>query len=102
MDIFCINLKKDTKKWNNIKSQAALHNLQIQRYDAVSGKDYMKKHKISQDVITQPMQSYLSKGGIGCFLSHYSLWQKQITENKKIISSLRYQIITLYHLFGKR
>jgi glycosyl transferase family 25 len=82
-DIVCINLKKDTTKWNDIQKESQKLKLNITRYDAVNGNEYIKKNGKNnlKKIMTYKILKFLSNGAIGCFLSHYSLWHKIINEN---------------------
>lgn len=82
--VFIINLKKDTAKKQHMQKLCATFNLQAEFIEAVDGtllsdKEidavYSKKHAI--EIVGRA----LTKGEIGCALSHKLIYQKIIDEN---------------------
>ena len=54
LPIYCINLKKSVKRWNNTKKEFNNLNLKIIRFDAVNGKEininnYINKINLNYD-----------------------------------------------------
>lgn len=84
--IFIINLKQDSHKRKHMEKLCKQHNLNYQFIDAVYGKDldeetlakvYNKKESI--DLIGRE----LSKGELGCALSHISIYRHMVDKNIK-------------------
>ncbi|WP_426577120.1 glycosyltransferase family 25 protein [Xenorhabdus stockiae] len=79
MKIFVINLKSNSERRLTIQQQADALNLDIEFIDAVYG------IQLSDDEISQLVYDYpecrLTKGEIGCALSHLFIYKKIISEN---------------------
>lgn len=77
--VFVINLKSRSDRWNSIQNNFKNTNLKLTRWNAVYGKNLTEK-QINK--VTSPFGNiFCSRGMIGCWLSHYSLW-KHIVKNK--------------------
>ncbi|MDC9591625.1 glycosyltransferase family 25 protein [Xenorhabdus sp. XENO-10] len=111
MNIFVINLAKDTERRESIKKQAETFGLQIQFIDAVNGKD------LSDNDINQLCKDFhgngMTLGVLGCSLSHLKIYEKIINDNldmalileddaklNKAVSSV-YSLIEKYNLRSK-
>jgi len=104
--IFVINLKSRTDRLKNIKvliNQLELDKNKIEIFEAVVGKDIPNEeiNKIlsisSLDTLyNQPSnhKDIRTKGGIGCYLSHYKIWEKMINQNLDNIIIIEDDIIT--------
>ena len=82
MKIYVINLKKDTDKRKRITS--IFQKLNITNYeifDAVNGNE-LKHFEINKKWYDPWSHLHLTKGEVGCALSHYQLWQKIKKEKK--------------------
>jgi glycosyl transferase family 25 len=79
MKIYCINLNKDKKRWNTIKSISDKHNLNIIRIPAYNGNELNPNECIKQNILHTNYS--LRKGQLGCALSHINLWKKIKTDN---------------------
>src|SRR5438477_11440696 len=76
---FVINLKKRTDRWNTINKSFSGTGIKLMRWNAVYGKD-LKKDMIKK--ITTPFcNRFCSDFMIGCWLSHYTLWQWIVKKN---------------------
>jgi glycosyl transferase family 25 len=88
MNIYVINLKRNPERWINVQSQFKKFNItNYIRKDAVDGS------KIDIVKYLSPLAKYIlskgrilhreipSKGGIGCYLSHYEIWKEIIKNN---------------------
>lgn len=79
MRYFAINLDFETKKKEHILAEAYKHGLSLEIVPAVYGKA-LSEEELSRDVIDHH-NNYLTKGEIGCALSHISIYKKMIDEN---------------------
>jgi len=93
MKSFCINLKQHNQKWINSQSQLFKWGFDVERIDAVYGKnldfnDLYNNNRItllSELLLQDPNkrcshEQLNSKGAIGCFMSHIKCWQKIIDD----------------------
>lgn len=87
--IYCINLKHRTDRWERFSNQPELQELMkhytFERFEAVNGSaiDVMKDDRISlrtkrnvKEHIRRDHEELDSAGGVGCYLSHTSVWKK--------------------------
>jgi GR25 family glycosyltransferase involved in LPS biosynthesis len=82
MKIYVINLKKDISQRQRIISmfqQLNITNYEI--FDAVNGNE-LKHFEINKEWYDPWSHLHLTKGEVGCALSHYQLWQKIKKEKK--------------------
>jgi GR25 family glycosyltransferase involved in LPS biosynthesis len=91
--IFIINLKSRTDRLENIKlliDHLKLDKKKIEIFEAVVGKNITKEeiNKILSISSLDTLYNYpsnhkdiRSKGAIGCYLSHYKIWEKMINQN---------------------
>ncbi|MDC9591408.1 glycosyltransferase family 25 protein [Xenorhabdus sp. XENO-10] len=79
MDIFVINLAKDTERRKSIKKQAETFGLRVRFIEAVNGKE------LSDSEINQLCRDFhdngLTHGVLGCSLSHLKVYEKIINDN---------------------
>lgn len=73
---FVINLENRPDRWNNIQKK---FNLELTRWNAVYGKN-LAEAEIKQKTSTF-CNIFCSYGMIGCWLSHYYLWQYIVDNN---------------------
>lgn len=104
--IFVINLKSRKDRLKNIKSLIDTLNLdkkKIEIFDAVVGKEipndeiYNLLSITSLDTLLNKSTNHKdirSKGAIGCYLSHYKIWEKVISNNLNNILILEDDIVT--------
>ncbi len=88
---FCINLKQHEQKWINAKTALNKYNFDVERIDAVIGKDIIDIEEAglslyARYILNNPEQrtsheQLNSYGGIGCILSHLKCWQKIVNRN---------------------
>ncbi len=84
-----INLDKNKQRWKNVEKsykQSDMVSIPLKRFSAVVGTKLKPEVYLSKEALeeleTNEKQGYrtrhyqLSRGGIGCFLSHYELYQK--------------------------
>ena len=79
--IFCINLDKDSERWNAIKQHTF-----IERFVGVNSKeqpDILKDLCLELNPVdtTSELYFHYNKGAVGCFVSHLKLWQKIVDED---------------------
>jgi len=86
--IYLPNFNNSTEWANNAYQSALKHSWNTQLYKGFDGRySNLKEHGIfvNPDAGTHKGQKLLEKPGvIGCFLSHYFLWQKSIKLNEPI------------------
>jgi len=94
--IYCINLKERTDRWNRFVSQPALQDLQgrfpFERFEGVNGKaiDIANDTRVSirtrRNILFQKRRDHEdldTPGGVGCYLSHYGVWNKFAQSNEE-------------------
>lgn len=94
--IYCINLKERTDRWNRFVSQPALQDLQqrfpFERFEGVNGKtvDIANDSRVSirtrRNILFQKRRDHEdldTPGGVGCYLSHYGVWNKFAQSNEE-------------------
>jgi GR25 family glycosyltransferase involved in LPS biosynthesis len=87
--IYCINLKHRTDRWERFSKQSELQTLQnyykFERFEGINGSslDISKDDRISmrtkrniKDHNRRDHEELDSAGGVGCYLSHTSVWKK--------------------------
>ncbi|CDH34204.1 glycosyltransferase family 25 protein [Xenorhabdus bovienii] len=79
MKIFIVNLKKHTQRKEKMQSQANKLGLHIEFIEAVYGPE-INDEKLEQIVYDYP-NCKLTKGEIGCALSHLFIYEKILKEN---------------------
>ena len=87
IDIFVINLKSSVERKQHITEQLNTLNTQFHIFPAVNGRDAEQNIlSMYNDKLSQAYRcKSLSKGQLGCYASHYLLWQKCVELNKPII-----------------
>lgn len=87
--VYVINLKRATERWDHIRKQLEPLSdcIEIRRFDAVDGrKEFHPLFEKYDDSASKRWKgSSLSKGQLGCFASHYLVWQECIKLNEPII-----------------
>jgi GR25 family glycosyltransferase involved in LPS biosynthesis len=82
--IYIINLEKDKDRWDYISNQCKKINLNINRFDAIYGKNLPEDHPdikkyIMDNNLRDKRLNYgipLNPGQIGCALSHIKIWEE--------------------------
>ncbi|GHA43903.1 glycosyltransferase family 25 protein [Photobacterium aphoticum] len=86
-DIFVINLEASVDRRDNIARQLNTLKLPFHIFPAVNG--HKEQHPLFDLYDDQLSQQYrgksLSRGQLGCYASHYLLWQKCVENDKPII-----------------
>src|SRR5947208_587183 len=77
---YVINLPHRTDRWSQIQSSFKNTNIQLIQWPATNGKQLTEESINSQT--TQFCQNFCSTGMIGCYLSHYKLWQHIVSNNE--------------------
>ncbi|EJN6959563.1 glycosyltransferase family 25 protein [Photobacterium damselae] len=87
IDIFVINLPSSIERKENISKQLRQLDLSFELFKAVNGhKESSPLFKLYDEELSQQCRGKsLSKGQLGCYASHYLLWQKCVELNKPII-----------------
>ena len=76
--IFVINLASSTERLNRVSHELNAQNLAFERLDAIDGRelsDTAIAQHYSADLNLKKYHKPLSKGEIGCYLSHRKAWQ---------------------------
>ena len=94
--IYCINLKERTDRWNRFVSQPALQDLKerfpFERFEGVNGKtlDIANDTRVSirtrRNILFSKRRDHEdldTPGGVGCYLSHYGVWNKFAQSNEE-------------------
>ena len=80
--IFVINLDSSKQRWCKIKNQLDDFKLEYERIPAVDGRLLSNYNKMYNSFKNKThFHINLSKGEIGCYLSHINCWKKIIDEN---------------------
>jgi glycosyl transferase family 25 len=79
MKIFLVSLKKDIAKRNNILQQAGKLGLEVEVTEAVYGKELTEKQL--GEAVFDYKNCALSKGEIGCSLSHLNIYRRITRDN---------------------
>lgn len=87
--VYCINLKHRPDRWNRFSSQPELAALkqsyEVERFEGINGSaiNIQKDERISlrtkrniKDHIRRDHEELDSAGGVGCYLSHTTIWKK--------------------------
>jgi len=87
--VYCINLKHRVDRWNRFSSQPELDVLkqsyEVERFEGINGSaiNIQKDERISlrtkrniKDNIRRDHEELDSAGGVGCYLSHTTIWKK--------------------------
>lgn len=80
MKIFIINLKRDNEKRKKMKNKLDKLNLNYEFFEAIDGLN-TDHSGIYTGWIDSYHNRYITKGEVGCSLSHYYIWKKIINEN---------------------
>lgn len=79
MKIFVINLERDNAKREKIQKKMDAENIQVEFFKAIDGLSQKELHNFTGWV--DPYNSrYITKGDVGCSMSHYYIWEKIIEE----------------------
>lgn len=88
---YVINLKKNVGRWNTIQ-ESNITNVKLERFDAVVGKDVDIKKWLNSDGLRslrnvekngyRTAHYELTRGAIGCFISHYMLAKNLINDEE--------------------
>jgi len=87
--VYCINLKHRADRWARFSAQPELETLkasyEVERFEAINGSalDVKKDERISlrtkrniKEHIRRDHEELDSAGGVGCYLSHTTVWKK--------------------------
>lgn len=87
--VYCINLKHRADRWSRFSAQPELEVLkqsyEVERFEAINGSaiDVAKDERISlrtkrniKEHIRRDHEELDSAGGVGCYLSHTTIWKK--------------------------
>lgn len=92
LTVFCINLSRRPDRWRNAKREIARMGFdQVQRFDAVDGRELNSEQLYVQTLLSPRAKNTLgkprtdhhgifTKGALGCYLSHVSIWEKMVKE----------------------
>lgn len=93
--VYCINLKHRKDRWKRFSQQPELQELmkyyKFERFEGVNGSaiDIMKDDRISlrtkrniKEHIRRDHEELNTAGGVGCYLSHTSVWKKFVERDE--------------------
>ena len=87
LDVYVINLATSTKRWERTSARLSELGISHERFDAIDGRQ--NPHSLFERYDDRQREKYrrkaLSGGELGCFASHFLLWQKCIELNKPIV-----------------
>ena len=87
--VYVINLAKAAERWEHICEQLELLGdcVEVRRFDAIDGrKEAHPLFKRYNDAASKRWKgSSLSRGQLGCFASHYLVWQECVKLNEPVI-----------------
>ena len=82
--IFVINMEDNLPRLRDVTNQLKTFNLEFERIDAVAGRSLTQQQLndcYDSELNKQFHHRDLTKGEIGCYLSHRKIWQKMNDEN---------------------
>jgi glycosyl transferase family 25 len=79
---YVINLKKDVERKETIKKHFKEHDISFNIFEAVNGLD-LDLEKLRAEKTLKDKERPLTKGEIGCYLSHIEIWKKFLSSDKK-------------------
>lgn len=87
LEIYVINLKRATDRWQNINRQMKSLGSAVTRFEAVDGREghHPLFNRYDDRLRRRWKGNSLSVGQLGCFASHYLLWQKCMNEQRPFI-----------------
>lgn len=88
LSVFVISLKRSQERRDSIAAQLSAEGIPFSFFDAIDGNDasnlLFKKYDYNKRLwLTSGKMP--SKGELGCYASHYSLWQQCVTLNQPIL-----------------
>ena len=87
LDIYVINLAGSDARWSKVSKRLSALNLPFERFAAVDGRQ--EPHPLFARYDDAKRKRYrrkpLSGGELGCFASHYLLWQRCVEVNRPIV-----------------
>lgn len=96
MQVFCINLKERPDRWERFAKQPGVDRIAqrypFQRFEGINGKllDIKNDDRVSlrtkRNILYQKRRDHEdldTPGGVGCYLSHYSVWKRFLDSDKE-------------------
>ncbi|XP_017462179.1 PREDICTED: glycosyltransferase 25 family member-like [Rhagoletis zephyria] len=89
--VYVINLRRRPERRRRMQATLALLNIKATFWDATDGKvlseEYLERHRISslEGYLDPYHQRPMTFGEIGCFLSHYRIWEEAKRKNYSAI-----------------
>ncbi|MBU2952423.1 glycosyltransferase family 25 protein [Marinobacter sp. F3R08] len=85
--ILVINIESAEERWNNVSRQLKTYWENVQRFDAVNGKDFDHFLFENYDAALRKRRKggELSRGQLGCFASHYLAWEACVRMGRPVI-----------------
>lgn len=80
--VYVINLEHSKDRLDMIRKQLKRENITFERYPAVNGSLLNKEKLIRDGKLTYEK---MTKGAIGCYLSHYNIWKKELDKGNNIL-----------------
>jgi GR25 family glycosyltransferase involved in LPS biosynthesis len=79
---YVINLKKDVERKEFIKNHFKEHDISFNIFEGVNGLE-LDLEKLKTEKTLKDKERPLTKGEIGCYLSHVEIWKKFLSSDKK-------------------
>ena len=82
--IFCISLARDAERRSRMTARLESLGAEYEIVDAVDGKELDLSElgtRLRQDIFRKKKAQNLSPAEVGCYLSHYNLWERIAAEN---------------------
>jgi GR25 family glycosyltransferase involved in LPS biosynthesis len=96
LQVFCINLKERPDRWERFErqpgAQRIMQSLPFERFEGINGKllDIKNDDRVSlrtkRNILYQKRRDHEdldTPGGVGCYLSHYSVWKRFLDSDKE-------------------
>lgn len=80
--VYVINLDHSKDRLKFISDQLRKEGISFERYPAINGGLLDKNKLIGEGKLTYEK---MTKGAIGCYLSHYNIWKKELNKGRNIL-----------------
>lgn len=87
LKVYVINLESSTERWARVSKRLSALNVEFERFSAIDGRE--KPHPLFAQYNETKCRRYrrkkLSGGELGCFASHYLLWEHCVALNQPLV-----------------
>jgi GR25 family glycosyltransferase involved in LPS biosynthesis len=80
--VYVINLDHSKDRLKFISNQLIKEGISFERYPAING-GLLDKYKLIKE--GKLINERITKGAIGCYLSHYNIWKKELNNGRNIL-----------------